>query len=184
MVASGIDAWLDQEKLLPGQDWREEIPRAVREADVVIVCLSNSSITKEGYIQTEITFALDVAKEKPEGTIFLIPTRLEDCEVPDRLSRWQWVDLFRQNGHEQLMRSLRLRADNIGAVFDNLQYPDKDKEERINHLYTEGSAALWVEDWDKACHRFTMVLQRILATSRRPESWMKPRGKNICPVFT
>ena len=79
LIAEGVDAWLDQEKLLPGQDWRVEIPRAVREADVVVICLSNKSITKEGYVQKEIKFALDSAEEKPEGTIFLIPARLEDC---------------------------------------------------------------------------------------------------------
>ena len=67
LVMDGLDAWLDQEKLLPGQDWRLEIPKAVREADVVVICLSNKSITKEGYIQKEIKFALDIADEKPEG---------------------------------------------------------------------------------------------------------------------
>src|SRR6185503_4682971 len=118
LIAEGVDAWLDQEKLLPGQDWRVEIPRAVRESDVVVICLSNKSITKEGYIQREIKFALDSAKEKPEGTIFLIPARLEDCVVPDGLSRWHWVDLFSENGYEQLMRSLHLRADKIGAGFE------------------------------------------------------------------
>ncbi|HXQ36418.1 MAG TPA: toll/interleukin-1 receptor domain-containing protein, partial [Anaerolineales bacterium] len=91
LVAEGVDAWLDQEKLLPGQDWQVEIPRAVREADVVVVCLSNKSITKEGYIQKEIKFALDSADEKPEGTIFLIPARLEECLVPEQVGRWQWV---------------------------------------------------------------------------------------------
>ena len=33
LVVEGVDAWLDQEKLLPGQDWRVEIPLAVQEAD-------------------------------------------------------------------------------------------------------------------------------------------------------
>ena len=28
LVVEGVDAWLDKEKLLPGQDWRVEIPRA------------------------------------------------------------------------------------------------------------------------------------------------------------
>jgi hypothetical protein len=27
LVFEGVDAWLDKEKLLPGQDWRVEIPR-------------------------------------------------------------------------------------------------------------------------------------------------------------
>ena len=81
----GVDAWLDEEKLLPGQDWRMEIERAVRNSDVVLVCLSRESVTKEGYIQKEIRHALDVAEEKPAGTIFLIPVKLGDCEVPERL---------------------------------------------------------------------------------------------------
>ena len=54
LIADGFDAWLDEEKLLPGQDWDLEIRKAVRESDVVVVCLSNSSITKAGYVQKEI----------------------------------------------------------------------------------------------------------------------------------
>jgi len=29
--------------------------------------------------------ALDVADEKPDGTIYVIPALLEECSVPDRL---------------------------------------------------------------------------------------------------
>ncbi|MBI1877020.1 MAG: toll/interleukin-1 receptor domain-containing protein, partial [Chloroflexi bacterium] len=35
-----IQPWLDEEELLPGQDWQLEIPKAVRASDVVLVCLS------------------------------------------------------------------------------------------------------------------------------------------------
>jgi outer membrane protein assembly factor BamD (BamD/ComL family) len=158
LVVEGIDAWLDQEKLLPGQTWRLEIPKAVREADVVVICLSNKSITKEGYVQKEIKFALDIADEKPEGTIFLIPARLEDCQVPERLNVWQWVDLFEESGYIKLLQSLRIRADKVGAVIKPLPYDDKELEQRFDQLYTEGLAAFWVEDWDKACHRFQTIL--------------------------
>src|ERR1700731_3380819 len=85
LVREGFDPWLDEKKLLPGQDWEREIKNAVRRSDAVVVCLSKSSITKEGYVQKEIRLGLDVADEKPEGTIFLIPLRLELCTVPDRL---------------------------------------------------------------------------------------------------
>ena len=114
LVADRIDVWLDESKLLPGQDWRLEIPKAVRSSDVVIVCLSRNSINKEGYVQKEIRLALDAADEKPDGTIFLIPARLENCAVPDRLSRYQWVDLFVANGYEKLLRSLQTRAISLG----------------------------------------------------------------------
>ncbi len=161
LTAEGVDAWLDQEKLLPGQDWRVEIPRAVREADVVVICLSNKSITKEGYVQKEIRFALDSAEEKPEGTIFLIPARLEDCIVPERLDRWQWVDLFEENGFLRLLRSLKLRADKVGVVIEPSANEDADSEveHRLDQLYTEGLAAFWVEDWDRACQRFQAILR-------------------------
>jgi hypothetical protein len=35
----GFDLWLDEEDLLPGQDWELEISRAVRRSDMIIVCL-------------------------------------------------------------------------------------------------------------------------------------------------
>lgn len=157
----GIDAWLDQEKLLPGQDWRVEIPRAVQEADVVIVCLSNNSTTKEGYIQKEIKFALDSADEKPDGTIFLIPARLEDCTVPEKLSRWQWVDLFEEAGYKKLLSSLQLRAGKLGKIVDSTyqQSHDVELENRLDQYYTEGLAAFYTEEWDKACQRFQAILR-------------------------
>jgi len=113
LVSDGIDAWLDSEKLIPGQNWKVEIPNAVRDSDVVLVCLSENSINKEGYVQKEIVFALDKALEMPEGRIFLIPARLEVCEVPQRLSSYQWVDLFSQNGYERLILALTKRAEQI-----------------------------------------------------------------------
>jgi hypothetical protein len=110
LSAESIDTWLDEEKILPGQDWKHEITKAVRSADVVIVCLSCGSVGKAGYIQKEIKDALDVADEQPEGTIFLIPLKLEECEVPERLRRWQWVNYFDNNGYLRLMNALRFRA--------------------------------------------------------------------------
>ena len=161
LMTEGVDAWLDQEKLLPGQDWRVEIPRAVQEADAVVICLSNKSITKEGYVQKEIKFALDTAEEKPQDTIFLIPARLEDCVVPERLGRWQWVDLFEENGFIRLLRSLKLRADAVGASMEPLEYEneDQDTERRLDQLYIEGLAAFYTEDWDKASRRFQAILR-------------------------
>lgn len=87
MSADWLDPWFDEEKLLPGQDWKHEISSAVRNSDIVLVCLSRSSVTKAGYVQQEIRYALDKAAEQPPGTIFLIPFRLEDCEVPSTSSR-------------------------------------------------------------------------------------------------
>lgn len=110
--------WLDEVDLLPGQYWRREIPRAVRLSDVVLICLSSNSVSKRGYVQKEIKFALDAADEQPEGTIFIIPVKLEECSVPDRLSDWQWVSLLDPKGFDKLVRSLQSRAYELGIAVD------------------------------------------------------------------
>lgn len=102
--------WLDEESLLPGQDWQQEIPKAVRNSNIVVVCLSKGSINKAGYIQKEIKYALDVADEQPDGVIFIIPLKLEECDVPERLRKWQWVNYFNDDGYQRLMMSLSIRA--------------------------------------------------------------------------
>ncbi len=109
LLDDGIQPWFDEEDILPGQDWDSAIHKAIRASDMVIVCLSMASVTKVGYLQKEIRSVLDVADEQPEGTIFLIPVRLEPCDVPERLRRWQWVDLFDDRGYLRLVKSLRSR---------------------------------------------------------------------------
>lgn len=106
----GLDVWLDEERLLPGQDWKREISRALWFSDVVVVCLSQSAITNSGFVQKEIKLALDVAGEKPAGAIFLIPILLEPCQVPDELQSWHYVEMYRENGFEKLVRSFHARS--------------------------------------------------------------------------
>ncbi|HZW82304.1 MAG TPA: TIR domain-containing protein [Candidatus Deferrimicrobium sp.] len=111
----GVDVWLDKERLLPGANWEIEIRQAVRESDVVVVCLSKQ-FNQAGFRQKEVKIALDTAMEQPEGEIFIIPARLEECESPATLSKWHWVDLFEDDGHQRLIRALRLRAGRINAT--------------------------------------------------------------------
>ena len=136
----GITPWLDELDLLPGQKWEIEIPKALHSSDVILVCLSKNSVTKEGYVQKEITFALDKASEKLEETIFIIPTKLEECEVPQRLRDYQWVDLFRNDGYKRLMQSLKKRAIDLGPnvlpIIDDTQKikPIVNQEEQPAYL--------------------------------------------------
>ena len=74
-----IQPWLDEEELYPGADWNLEIEKAVEASDAILVCLTNGSITKEGYVQRELRVVLDFADYKPEGTLYIIPVRLEEC---------------------------------------------------------------------------------------------------------
>jgi len=106
LTRDGLSCWFDEEDLLPGQDWELEISRAIQASDFVLACLSHQSISTRGYLQKELKNALDIADEQPEGATFLIPVRLEPCIIPQRLRRWQWVDLFAPTGYAQLLRTL------------------------------------------------------------------------------
>ncbi len=121
LAADGISPWLDEVALLPGQDWQHEISKAVRNSDVVIICLSRNSIGKRGFVQNEIKYALDVADEQPEGTIFLIPLKLEECEIPDRLRRLHCVNLSEETGYERLKLALESRARSLGIAIETFR---------------------------------------------------------------
>jgi formylglycine-generating enzyme required for sulfatase activity len=118
LKADGVDAWLDKEDIIAGQDWDFEIRKAVRASDTVIVCLSQQ-FSQNGYRQNEVQSALDEANLQPEGKIFIIPVRLEDCDYPESLRRFYGVDMFEERGYEYLMRALRWRAEKIGAVLQS-----------------------------------------------------------------
>lgn len=115
LTTLGADPWLDEEKLLPGQSWEIEIKKAVRASDAIIVCISKNSTTKVGFIQKELRQALDVADEQPDDAVFLIPARLEDCAIPERLSGRQWVNLFEERGNDLLARALQARATQLSV---------------------------------------------------------------------
>jgi len=119
----GIKPWFDEVDLVGGQDWQAEIPKALSTSDATIICLTKDSVDKEGYVQKEIKFALDKALEMPEGRIFLIPVRLEDCDLPYSLKKYQWVDLFEEGGYPKLMRALKVRASQLQRV--NIELPYK-----------------------------------------------------------
>jgi hypothetical protein len=42
-----------------------------------------------------------------DSDIYLIPARLEDCEVPERLGDFQWVDLFEEDGWTQVVKAIQ-----------------------------------------------------------------------------
>jgi hypothetical protein len=115
LLSAGFTPWLDVIDLLGGQNWRAEIPRVIRASDVFLACLSSRTASKSGYIQKELRLALDAYAEKPPNTIFLIPVKLDDCDVPDvqipqlgvSLTDLQWVDLWASGGWDRLVAAIR-----------------------------------------------------------------------------
>jgi len=106
----GFKPWIDKEDLLPGQKWEIEIPKAIKESDHVLVFFSNTSISKRGYVQKEFELALDVLDLIPEGQIFIVPIRLDNCEIPDRFKHLQYCDLFEDNGFDKVLKAIKKQS--------------------------------------------------------------------------
>lgn len=107
LVNDGINAWLDAEKLQPGQDWQHEIRKAILKSDVVVVCLSQGFTQQQGYRHEELKIALEKADLLPDDEIFIVPIRLEKCDMPESLRHLHRVDLFKAGGYKKLIRALR-----------------------------------------------------------------------------
>lgn len=105
--ADGFALWMDVVDLLPGVEWKSEIETALQNARAAMLCLSRTSVAKIGFVHTEARQVLAFADELPFGRIGLIPVRLEDCEVPVPLRKYQCVDLFLRGGYARLTRTLR-----------------------------------------------------------------------------
>ena len=110
----GFRPWLDIEDILPGQTWKDVLLSAIRNAEFFIACLSTNSVGKRGVIQEEIKEALDIWRQKLPEDIYFIPVRLEICDVPAQLKRFQWVDLFENGGFEKLAVALVEGARRLG----------------------------------------------------------------------
>ena len=91
----GFNTWLDKKKLFPGQNWPRAIEAAIERADFFVPCFSHNSVSKRGVFQSELRYALEVASRRPLDEMFIIPIRLDDCQVPRTVQRkLQFVDLF------------------------------------------------------------------------------------------
>ena len=103
LQAAGASVWLDQIELEPGRPWDIEIQRALMACNRMLVVLSPASVNSTNVLD-EVSFAL-----KKQKTV--IPVLYQDCEIPLRLDRLQYVNLINYDrGMRILLKSLAERG--------------------------------------------------------------------------
>ena len=81
--------------------------KAIKESDYFIPCFSSNSLRKKQSIfREELALALKIQKSLFRREVFIVPTRLTDCEIPDEFEHFQYVDLFGKNGLTTLIKML------------------------------------------------------------------------------
>lgn len=104
LQTAGFNPWLDKKDLLPGQEWQREISRAIKNSRIVIIFFSRHSVYKRGYVQREMKLALDTLDEIPKNQIFVIPVRLDECDIPEDFLHIHYIDLFETGGFEKVVK--------------------------------------------------------------------------------
>jgi hypothetical protein len=122
---AGFKPWMDKKDILPGEMWKSSVQKAIRHSGFFLVCLSANSIDKRGWIQREIRDALDIWQAMLDSDIYLIPVRLEDCEVPERLRDFQWVKLFEEDGWTRLVKAIQVGMERRAEIVELEQESDK-----------------------------------------------------------
>ncbi len=122
LLQNNFSPWMDTKNILPGELWENSIENAIKNSDFFILCLSNNSI-KRGMIQKEIQIAFDIWSGMFENDIYFIPIRLEECKIPERISKFQFIDLFSiENSFYKVIEAINegIKRRNIKNVPDSL----------------------------------------------------------------
>lgn len=102
----GHKPWMDRENLLAGQNWELEIENAVEKSDFFIAFFSKRSVPKIGYVQREISIGLKYLTCRPPEKRFLLPVRLDDCEVPKTVRNLHWISIRSKDFYKKLLTAI------------------------------------------------------------------------------
>ena len=84
--SSGIDAW-DTSEVFPGDNWGEEVGRALREASAMIVLLTPDSV-RSGNVVYDVSYAIGQLRFK--GRVFSV-LAAEPADHADTRSEPPWI---------------------------------------------------------------------------------------------
>jgi hypothetical protein len=103
LEAAGVRVWRDTADLLPGQEWRVEIRRAITyDSLAFIACFSSTAEKRQtAYQNEELILAIEQMRRLRPHQPWLIPVRFDACSLPKfdlgagrTLDSLQRIDLF------------------------------------------------------------------------------------------
>ena len=107
LKGEGFDPWIAEMDLLPGQNRERVIEQRLKSAAFIIVLFSDSAVRQRGTIQREYRLVLETLEHIPEDEIFVIPVRIDRCEVPADFQKYVPVDLSSPGGFEKIVAVIR-----------------------------------------------------------------------------
>lgn len=125
LKANEVEVWFAKEQLKVGELWENSIRHAIKNGSFFIACFSDASNRRDvTYMRQELEWALDILRQKSFGSIWFIPVRLSDCQIPEygigngkTLSALHWVDLFSEwnDGIDKILKTIFPRREQFIA---------------------------------------------------------------------
>lgn len=83
LKSGGLPLWIDRFEIRAGEDWRISTRQAVAAAPFFVACLSARMQARERSIMwEELRAGVEEARTRPADRQWLIPVKLEPCDVP------------------------------------------------------------------------------------------------------
>jgi hypothetical protein len=103
---AGATLWIDQLDIAAGARWDIEVGKALETSECLLVILSQTSVESNNVLD-EVSYALDSNRR-------VVPIVIDDCNIPFRLRRLQYVDFSKNfdNAFERLISSLNEEKSN------------------------------------------------------------------------
>lgn len=123
LTAASIPHWRDRADLGPGDMWKSKIKEAISGNSLAfLACFSANSIAKDkSYQNEEITLAVEEFRQRPPGRSWLIPVRLDNCDIPEwdlgggrTLRDINYIDLFGDDYAENVVKLIETAKQIMG----------------------------------------------------------------------
>ncbi|NAS13674.1 toll/interleukin-1 receptor domain-containing protein [Poritiphilus flavus] len=121
----GVSVWFDRD-IPSGSHWDNTIEKEIKAADTLVIVLSKTSVASQNVLD-EASYAIRLNKR-------IIPIQIEECEIPMRLARYQFIDFTkdREAAFERLIADLGYKSAESPKTA-----PQQPKEEVNQPIYVD-----------------------------------------------
>jgi len=103
LTHAGLEVWLDQWSLAPGESLAQAIDDALKASKVQVIVMSPDYFSSK-WTQQEWQYSL--AKEVEAGDVKLVPIMYRDCLVPGLIQTKVWLDFRDPNRYQDSLKRL------------------------------------------------------------------------------
>lgn len=102
--SAGVNVWIDQLDIPVGAQWDRAVESALKACPSLLIVFSPASVASQN-VMDEVSFAIDQNKK-------IIPVLYQDCEIPFRLKRLQYIDFTGDYASSRagLLSALKVRS--------------------------------------------------------------------------